>query len=445
MFNLTRLRATAGALGMAAGYGAGQLSAPLAEAKADKERKNVVVVGGGAAGLSVASMLLRKGCDVVVVEPAEFHYYQPGWTLVGGGVMPAEQTRRPMSKVMPSKATWIKDSVKSFDPDANSLTLASGKTVGYDYLVVAAGLSVDFARIKGLAEAVGHDGVSSIYDYSHAQATWRDVQAMKEGVAIFTQPSSGVKCGGAPQKIMWLAEDYWKNIAKVRDAVRIEFHTGIASMFGVEKYRNTLDKMREARHVDAFFKHELIEVDGKRKQATFKTADGTTVVAKYDMLHVTPLMGPPAFISSSKLAEKASGYVEVDKETLQHVRYPNVFSCGDCSSLPTSKTAAAITVQAPVLVHNLLCAVEGGKGKAAYDGYTSCPIVTRRGGLILAEFKYGGALAETFNFPPFFDQGKEWMPFYYMKTILFPWAYWNAMPQGRWYGTRTIFEPSFKK
>ncbi|KAJ1639678.1 hypothetical protein T492DRAFT_832712 [Pavlovales sp. CCMP2436] len=248
MFNLTRLRATAGALGMAAGYGAGQLSAPLAEAKADKERKNVVVVGGGAAGLSVASMLLRKGCDVVVVEPAEFHYYQPGWTLVGGGVMPAEQT---------------------------PLTLASGKTVGYDYLVVAAGLSVDFARIKihynykgggGLAEAVGHDGVSSIYDYSHAQATWRDVQAMKEGVAIFTQPSSGVKCGGAPQKIMWLAEDYWKNIAKVRDAVRIEFHTGIASMFGVEKYRNTLDKMREARHVDAFFKHELIEVDGKRKQ-----------------------------------------------------------------------------------------------------------------------------------------------------------------------------------
>jgi len=314
--------------------------------------------------------------------------------------------------------------------------------VGYDFLVVAPGLQIDFCCVKGLKEAVGHDGVSSIYDYEHCQATWEDVRAFKGGTAVFTQPKSGIKCGGAPQKIMWLAEDYWSRAA-VRKDVTVKFCTGLGSMFAVPKYREALERLVRERGVDASFGHELVEVDGARKVATFEKADGSRVSLEYDLLHVVPRMGAPAFIKASPLACKATGFVEVDKQSLQHVAYPNVFACGDVASTPNSKTAAAVTAQAPVVVHNLIRQMEGKRGKAQYDGYASCPILTRRGELLLAEFKYGGVLAETFHAPPLLDQGKPQALFYYMKTIVFPFAYWNFMLHGRWFGTRTFFEPRY--
>lgn len=324
-----------------------------------------------------------------------------------------------------------------------ALSLSDGREVSYNFLVVAPGLKTDFTCVKGLKEALEHDGVSSIYDFEHSQAAWRDISAFKGGTAIFTQPKSGIKCGGAPQKIMYLAEDYWRTNG-LRDKVAVQFCTGLASMFAVPRYRASLEALVAERGIETSFEHELVAVDGQKRIATFALADGSTVDKKYDLLHVTPKMGPPAFVRDSALADKATGYVQVDKNSLQSPSFPNVFACGDVAGTTNSKTAAAVTAQAPVVVHNLLKQMDGATGKASYDGYASCPILTKRGGLILAEFKYGGQVAETFNWSPFFDQSKESLALYYMKTLVFPFCYWNMMLQGRWFGTRTIFEPRFE-
>mmetsp|Transcript_5725 Transcript_5725/g.17042 ORF Transcript_5725/g.17042 Transcript_5725/m.17042 type:complete len:460 (-) Transcript_5725:282-1661(-) len=424
------------------------LPASAKSANADESRDvkhKIVIIGGGAAGLGTASMLLRKGggktADVAIIEPADHHYYQPYWTLVGGGKGKLEDSRRSMASVMPKEATWIKQGATAVDPDAQAVVLADGRRVHYEYLVVAAGIKVDMSSVKGLEATLGKNGVSTIYDYNYAGKAWDDIMAFKKGTALFTMPKTGVKCGGAPQKIMWLAEDYWRHEAKVRPDVEVEFVTGTGSMFGVPKYSNALEKIRDKRGVLSTFKHDLVEVDGERKIATFETGEGARVQRPFDLLHVVPKMGPYPWLAQSKIADPQTGYVSVDKETLQHTRFPNVFALGDCSNLPTSKTAAAITAQTPILVHNLRRVMAGKPANAKYDGYTCCPIVTGRGKLILAEFKYGGETKETM--PWLFDQAKEHAPFYFMKTIVFPWAYWNLMLRGRWFGTNTVFEPSF--
>ncbi|EOD19948.1 sulfide quinone reductase-like protein [Emiliania huxleyi CCMP1516] len=398
-------------------------------------KHKIVVVGGGAGGLSSAAMLLRKGglsADVAVVEPSSSHFYQPLWTLVGGGIKEAEESRRDMASVMPKDATWIQSAAKTIDPDEQAVILESGDKVFYDYLLVAAGIKVNFDSIAGLKETIGKNGVSSIYDFNYCTDAWKDVEALKSGTALFTMPSTAVKCGGAPQKIMWVAEDYWRHQAKVRDNIHIEFMAGTGAIFAVPKYAAALEGIRKERGVETSFKHELIKVDGPNKVATFQTDEGP-VERSYDLLHVVPLMGAHDWIKGSKIADPDTGYVTVDKDTLQHTAYPNVFAIGDCSNTPNSKTAAA----APVVVHNMRRVMAGKAPNATYDGYASCPIVTGRGKLILAEFKYGNELAESQSW--YLDQGKEQLPFFYLKKYVFP----NFMLPGRWYGTRTIFEPSF--
>eukprot|EP00303_Exanthemachrysis_gayraliae_P003559 CAMPEP_0206012320 /NCGR_PEP_ID=MMETSP1464-20131121/14644_1 /ASSEMBLY_ACC=CAM_ASM_001124 /TAXON_ID=119497 /ORGANISM="Exanthemachrysis gayraliae, Strain RCC1523" /LENGTH=417 /DNA_ID=CAMNT_0053386001 /DNA_START=31 /DNA_END=1285 /DNA_ORIENTATION=+ len=347
--------------------------------------------------------------------------------MTGGGLKPVEGSRRAMALVMPKHVTWIRDACAAFEPEKNRIVLKGGGSVKYDQLVVAAGLEIDWGAIKGLPEAIGHDCVSSIYDYRYAPLVFQDIQKIKSmggGDVLFTQPKTGVKCGGAPQKIMWLADDWWRS-EKMREKVRIEFCTGTPKLFAVDRYRATLEAMAKERNVHTAVEHNLVEVDGARKVATFELPGGKRVKKHYDMLHVTPVMDAPGFIKKSPLAD-ATGYIEVDKGTLRHVRYGNVWAIGDSSNLPTSKTAAAVCAQAPVLAHNLTAVVSGKQPTAQYDGYTSCPIITRNGGLILAEFKYGGVPCETF--PPFLvDQAREQPLFFYLKKVVFPWAYWNLM------------------
>lgn len=388
----------------------------------------VLIVGGGTGGLTVAARLRNAPNPpaVTIIEPSEKHYYQPLWTLVGGGVFPRETTERDQKDFIPAGATWIKDKVVSFDPDQNALTLAGGDTLTYDYLVVAPGIQINWGAIKGLTDAIGKDGVCSNYSYDTVESTWKFMREFKGGKALFTFPPTPIKCGGAPQKIMWLMEHHLQRMGR-REGAEISFWTPGGRIFGVDKYAQSLERLVEERDIKTNFGQVLTEIRGGSKEAVFRAADGDTeTVVKYDFIHVTPHMGAPDFVKNSPLGN-ADGWVEVDKGTTQHVRYENVFACGDASSLPTAKTGAAIRKQAPVLVDNLLAHKAGKPLTAQYDGYTSCPLVTGYGRLILAEFDYDGNPVESFPF----DQGQERYSMYTLKAYGLPAMYWHGMLRGR--------------
>lgn len=389
----------------------------------------VVIIGGGTAGITVAAQLTKgwgRKIDVAVIEPSDKHYYQPLWTLVGAGLARKESTQKSEASVIPRKVTWIKDAVTEFLPEKNCIKTRDGREIRYDFLVVAAGLQVNWGKIPGLKESIGTNGVCSNYSYETVDSTWEAIRNFKGGTALFTNPSGAVKCGGAPQKIMYLADDRFRE-AGVREKTNIIYASALPNIFAVDKYRETLEQVIARKKIDCRFREELIEIRPATKDAIVKNLDsGELSTIHYDLLHVTPPMGPPDFISHSPLAD-SSGWVDVDSKTLQHQRYPNIFGIGDCSNLPTSKTGAAIRKQAPVVTSNLLAAIAKQPLKATYDGYTSCPLVTGIGKLVLAEFNYKKVPEETFPV----DQSKERWSMWILKRYLLPILYWHGMLKGR--------------
>lgn len=404
-------------------------SSPVQESPDSVLHHQVVIVGGGAAGITVAAKLTKgwfNETDVAIIDPADNHYYQPAWTLVGGGTYRKEATRRDEASVIPKKATWIQDAVVEFDPAHNLVKTRDGRTIQYDFLVVCAGIQINWDAITGLKDSIGKEGVCSNYSFETVGSTWDNIRDFKGGTAIFTQPVTGIKCGGAPQKICYLADDYFRK-SGVRDKTHVIFASGSNSIFAVERYRNVLEGVIKRKEIDTRFNHSLVAISADTKDAIFRNIEtGEEVSIHYDMIHVTPPMGPPDFISKSPLADE-KGWVDVDKYTLQHVRYSNVFALGDSSNLPTSKTAAAIRKQSPVLVRNLRSLIAGKPLTAKYDGYTSCPLVTGYGKMVLAEFDYDKNPAETFPF----SQAKERWSMWLLKKYVLPVLYWKGMLKGR--------------
>jgi len=392
------------------------------------QHAKVLILGGGTAGISVAARLAKKlpHGSVTIVDPAETHFYQPLWTLVGGGDAKKEDTARSEASVIPTGATWIKEAVATVHAEENTVFTASGGKLTYDYLVVCPGLELHWAGVEGLAGNVGKNGICSNYSFETVDSTWDNIRNFDGGTAVFTHPATPIKCGGAPQKIMYLAADHWR---KKGILPRCDIIFGIATpkIFTVDHYGKELVKVAQRYGCDVRYSQNLVAVDAARKVATFAdTASGQRTDVEYQMLHVTPPMRAPAFVREGSLAD-AAGWVDVDKHSLRHKRYPNVFSLGDASNLPTSKTGAAIRKQAPTCATNVLAVIEGKEPTARYDGYTSCPLVTGYGKLILAEFDYDLNPTETFPF----DQSKERWSMYQLKKRMLPRLYWGGMLKGR--------------
>ena len=391
----------------------------------------IVIVGGGNAGISVASKLLieDKSLQIALIDPTDKHYYQPAWTLVGGGAFNIEDTERDEASVIPKGVEWIKQKVTSFSPETNEIALENGESIGYEYLVVAAGIQLNWDDVKGLTDTLGKNGVCSNYSFKHAPYTFECISNLKGGKAIFHNPHTPVKCGGAPHKIMYLAADYFRKHG-VLSQINIQYWSGAGKLFAVPKYEKTLLEVCKRGNIQLNFMQKLVEVDGPGKKAKFvgigEDNKEVETWVEFDMIHVTPPQGPPSFIKESPLAN-AAGWVDVDKHKLQHVRYSNIFSLGDSSSLPTSKTGAAIRKQAPVVVENLIASIKNHTLSGHYTGYTSCPLVTGYGKLVLAEFDYDNKPMETFPF----DQSKERLSMYILKRYVLPWLYWAKILPGK--------------
>lgn len=389
----------------------------------------VLIIGAGSAGLSTAARLVREmpslKNEIAIVDPSEKHYYQPLWTLAGAGEIKKESTERDQESLIPEGVKWFKEAAVSFDPEKNTVTTDAGNELHYEYLVVAAGIQLNWDKVKGLKEAIGKKGVCSNYSYKFVDSTWESIQNFRGGTAIFTHPNTPIKCGGAPQKIMYLADDAFRNKG-VRDNSRIIFASASDSIFAVKKYADTLEKVIERKGIETKYQRNLVEIDPDGKKAIFEdTKTGEREEIPYDLIHVVPPMSAPDFISQSPLADSA-GWVDVDPYTLQHRVFPNVFGLGDSSNLPTSKTGAAIRKQAPVVAGNIADLIKGKVLSNRYDGYTSCPLITGYNSLVLAEFLYENKPSETFPF----DQSKERISMYYLKKSFLPILYWNGMLKG---------------
>ena len=388
----------------------------------------------------MAAKLTRKlgAGSVAVIEPSDVHYYQPMWTLIGAGEAKFDRCQKPMKACLPKKAEWIQDKVASINPKSNSLLTESGKEIGYDFLVVATGIQTNFDAIKCLPEAFEVPGVCSNYSrvYLHKTKTAIENFPAGGGNAIFTFPNSPIKCPGAPHKIMYLADDAWRKAGK-RDNVNIIYNSSLGVIFGVKKYADSLwEYVINKRGMNVNFRHNLIEVKADTKEAVFELLDhaGQTVTFPFEMLHVVPPMKTPEFLRNTDGLCNEVGFVDVSKETLRHNAFPNVFALGDCSSLPTSKTAAAVAGQAGILSKTFDAVLAGKEPTQFYDGYTSCPLVTGDGKCILAEFDYQLQPLETFPI----NQGKERYTMFHMKKDGIPFVYWNLMLNGYWSGPKTF-------
>lgn len=397
---------------------------------------DIVVIGGGSAGIGLLASLLKRDphLNIILIEPNDYHCYQPAWTLVGGGAYDLQKTRRPLADVLPNGVSWVQAAVSEVLPDEQTLVLDNGQRVTWDNLIVCPGLRLAWEKIEGLQDTLGQHGVTSNYSYEHAAYTWQLVQQLKGGKALFTQPAMPIKCAGAPQKAMYLSCDHWLKQGNLKN-IDVEFNLAGAALFGVPTFVPPLIKYVEKYNARLAFNSNLVKVDGPARKAWFEVKDteGNVSVEEktFDMLHVVPPQLAPDFIRQSPLAD-AAGWCEVNPHSLQHLRYPHIFGLGDVCGTTNAKTAAAVRKQIVVVAENLLASRKQAPLPLKYDGYGSCPLTVEKGKVVLAEFGYGGKLLPTFPLDPTCARRSMW----FLKATLLPWFYWNGMLKGREWLTR---------
>lgn len=392
---------------------------------------DVVIIGGGNAGVSLAARLLRKGVkDVAVVEPATEHRYQPLFSHIAGGRAKASAAVRPQASVMSRGVRWIQDRAVDIDPAAKTVSLATGDALGYNQLVVCPGMQLDWDKIPGLADAVQSPSGASHYELDRATKAWTLLKALKSGTAVFTMPSGPIKCGGAAQKPMYLACDYWRKQGVLQD-IRVIMVQPSATVFGVPGVDEELNRKIAEYGIELRLDSEVVLVEPSARTVLVKN-NGTGLAEElhYDVLNAVPPQSAPDWLKSTDLPASgdASGFVEVDPETLRHVRFPDIWSLGDSAGTANSKSGGALRKQAKVLAENLIAAREGRPLPERYDGYSVCPFTVSRSTVVFAEFDDQYRPMPTIPKVPTWKESRvSWV----VDRDIFPQVYWNLILKGR--------------
>ncbi|MCY1718872.1 FAD/NAD(P)-binding oxidoreductase [Prolixibacteraceae bacterium Z1-6] len=395
-------------------------------------KAKIVIVGGGAAGITMAAYLsnMLRDKDITIIEPNEIHLYQPGFTLIAAGIFNAKDVAEPTSKLIPRGVTWLKDSVQDLNPESNKVVTKSSGTISFDYLVLVPGGQMNFDLVEGISRKnLGEGNAHCIYDYDGAQRCFEAIQKLenkKETKLVFTDTYTKLKCGGAPKKITFITDSYLRK-KDARTGKTFDYYNNGATLMTPDLYGDRLATLYNEKAITPHLKHRLVAVDTYGKKATFEelpeptlaptpsSANYEKVVVDYYFLHFVPPMSTPDFVKKSPLATqegdlKFGGWVDVDKETMVHNKYKNVISFGDVSSLPTSKTGAAIRMQAPIAAANLVSLMEGNEPEQKYNGYTACPIVTEYGKVLMCEFGYDKEIMPTISWlDPGVEKGMWWV------------------------------------
>ncbi len=416
---------------------------------ASKVKAKIVIAGGGAAGITMAAYLtdMLRYDNITIIEPNEVHHYQPGYTMVAAGTFKPEELLKPTQSILPRGVKWVKDRVMELEPENNYVVTGQNGRIGYDFLVLVPGCITDFTQIEGISkESLGEGNVHSIYDFEGSAKCYEALQklpAMKEGRLVFTDSYTKIKCGGAPKKITLLTEDYLKK-HKSREGFQFDYYCNSTNLMTPKIFGDRLQVLYDERDVAVHYKRRLVSVDTSAKKATFQVLAEPTqerlpagskeelITVDYDFLHFTPPMGTPDFVKNSPLAIREGdlrhgGWVEVDNETLVQPKYKNIVALGDAAGLGTSKTGAAIRMQAPVAAANLVSIMEGKEPEMKYDGYSACPIVTEYGKVLMCEFGYDKKLLPTI---PFLDPGIERGMWWVLKAHGLKPMYYYGMLKG---------------
>ena len=424
-------------LSLAAGGAA--LAATGAAERAEAQittKARIVIIGAGAGGTSLANRLVDRldGAEITLIDPRVDHLYQPGLSLVAAGLKPADYVVSKTTDWLPGGITLIAEAAAAIDPEAKTVDTTSGQKVPYDFLVVAPGLVLDHDAIEGFSlDMVGQNGIGALYaGPQYAAATWQAAQSFIEtgGVGLFTRPETEMKCAGAPLKHTFLIEDIART-AGTRGKAEYHYAAPQGSLFGVPIVAEKVRMLFGDRGIETSMQHTLKSIDAGAKRATFDTPNGQAEM-DYDYIHIIPPQRAPEVIRQSGLswADKWTdqGWVECDMASLQHLRYDTIWALGDVAGVPKGKTAASVKWQVPVVEDGLIAAIEGREATEMYNGYTSCPMITRVGRAMLVEFDYNNNLVPSFPgiIAPLEELWISWL----MKEVALK-ATYNAMLRGR--------------
>lgn len=410
-----------------------------------KAKGKIVIIGGGAAGLSMAARLNRwlDSPDITLIDPSDRQYYQPGFTLIASGVYSPDEVWKKQEDYIPDGVKWVKDTVSAVDPVWNQVTTSDNGKIPYDFLVLTPGIQTNWEQVEGITQpTLGEGNAHSIYDFEGAQKTWKAIQEFSKtgGKGVYTDTYTKHKCGGAPKKICLLTEHYARK-QKTRDNLSLNFYTASKELYDIPYFTPRLLEIYKERNIPINLQVRVKGVDTSAKEVHLEKTETvgdqkivTPFKEDYEFLHFTPPMSAPDFVreaglgwTEGSLAREA--WVMVDKETLVHKTYPNIVSLGDVAGIPTSKTSAAVRMQVPIAAKNLISLMEGKEPELKYDGYAACPIVTDYGHVLLCEFDYNKK--ESISFPfSMLDMSKEQRAAWFLKVYALKPMYFYGMLRG---------------